>query len=219
MYINYKKRAIMSAFIFMGITTVKAQMPDRVGLKVGYGSSVANFNYQGTNSFSGGQDAWVAPDISLMVEWDIEQWLSISAEPGLVHRGYKRELNFILIPSGPTSPSQAKLRYFSLPVLARVKPFPWRLSPYLELGPRLDLLLSKKINNADSYVRQVFEEYNTVTGGASAGVGVELGQLFPSVNISLSGRYNWDTFNSYSDEFFTIKKRSAELWLGITYSF
>jgi len=155
----------------------------------------------------------------LVAEWDIKRWLGISAEPGLVHRGYKRELNFILMPSGPTSPSQAKLRYFSLPVLAKIKPFRWTVSPYVEVGPRLDLLLSKEINDAGSYVREVFEEYNKVTGGASAGVGIQVGELFPSVDLSLSGRYNWDAFYSYSDEFFSIKNRSAELWLGISYSF
>jgi|GEM_PF-5300237 len=192
----------------------QAQIPDKIGLKVGYGSSSLRFDRLST-----AQDGLVAPVISLIAEWDVKSWLYISAEPGLVHRGYSDYTFFKPFGPIPTSSSEVRLRYFSLPVLAKIKPFQWGVAPYIEVGPRVDVLLFREINNAGSYVRQVFNEYNTVTGGASAGLGVQMGHLLPSIDISLGARYNWDAFDSYSDVYYDIKNRSAELWLGISYSF
>lgn len=216
------KKLILFLLLLVGLfsTIAQAQSPDRYGLRVGYSASGAVFIYQGSGNAYDRVDARLATDISLMAEWDIFRWLTITAEPGWVHRGYKRDLTTFFSRWGSTGGSRIQLEYLTLPVLARIKPASWRLAPYLEAGPRLDFLLSRTIEDTGSgnYERAVFEEYNRVTGGVSLGAGLELAHFSP-VRLSAGYRINFDTFTSYSDEAITVRNRSAALWFGLSYAF
>lgn len=210
-----KKLILIFAGVLVSANVLSAQAPDRYGIKIGYGASGTDFDYQNHN-FSGSQDAYLAPDISLLVEWDIEPWLDFSIEPGLVHRGYKRDITSFFYPFGSTGGSQVKMHYFSIPMLVKVKPFDWYLTPFLEAGPRIDVLLSRDINNAENYERHVFEEYNQLTAGYSLGVGLEFSAL-PEINISMGYRLNMDLFNSYADESITVKNEASAFWIGVSH--
>jgi hypothetical protein len=214
------KNSILFVLLFVGLLSVaSAQSPDRYGLRVSYSASGVVFNYQ-SSSFSGETDSRLSFNISLVAEWDLQPWLVLGAEPGWARRGYKRDITTFFFPFGSMGGSQVQLEYLTLPVLARIKPASWKLAPYLEAGPRLDILLSRTIEDtgAGSYERAVFEEYNSITGGVSLGAGLELARFSP---VCLSGGYrlNLDIFNSYSDEAITVRNRSSGLWIGLTYAF
>src|SRR5699024_2669884 len=127
------KKLILSLLLLVGLfsTVAQAQGPDSYGLRVDYSASGAAFNYQ-NNSFSEEVDASLAAGISLMAEWDVSRWLTIKAEPGWAHRGYKRDITTFFAPWGSVAGSKVQLEYLTLPVLARIKPALWQLAPYLE---------------------------------------------------------------------------------------
>lgn len=211
-----KKLILIFAGVLVSANMLSAQVPDRYGIKIGYGASATDFDYR-NSSFSSSQDAYLAPNISLFIEWDVESWLDLSVEPALVHRGYKRDITSFFFPFGSTGGSQVKMHYFSLPVLVKVKPFDWYLTPFLEAGPRIDVLLSRDINDAEQYEQHVFEEYNWITAGYSLGVGLEFPAL-PKVNVSIGYRLNMDLFNSYADESITVKNEASAFWIGVSHS-
>ena len=98
--------------------------------------------------------------------------------------------------TGETVTSHARLDYLSLAVVAKAAwPFT-TLSPYIEAGPRLDILLGHHGEDARSFSGW-YDHFRHTVFGFSFGAGVQTDKLLP-LHVFIESRYNIDLANSFA---------------------
>jgi hypothetical protein len=148
-------------------------------------------------------------NLAVYAEWYDLDYLSIMTQLEYSQRG-----NQSSDPWDPSSypPMHNRVSYLSLPIFAKVTPINTLVRPYLLIGPRIDYLVGKEIEDIGLGV--VYNHLKTWVLGYSIGVGLESHNLF-GVNISLEARYNRDITNSAHGGGIEVFNKAFDLWLGV----
>lgn len=140
--------------------------------------------------------------------------LSLVAELQYTQKGTRYPLPLTSV-SQPDGTGQFKtlsprVDYLSIPILAKLRlksPF---FTPYLIVGPRVDLLVFKRGDGFD----QVIDRFKSTDVGGTIGVGVEIHTLLP-VGLLAELRFNPSFRDSYNSEFLTVRNRSFDFLVGL----
>ena len=181
------------------------------GVKAGLTSAGQGYDY---SQYDNSSDRRLGFCVAFYVEWFDGAPFSISTELGYTQRGTTETFDVFpvdLDAMGPTTISN-RLDYLSLPILAALRVEAPTVSPFVEFGPRVDLLLgySHGVDNFDP----VFGRSKAVALGATVGIGLTHKTLF-SRPVRIEARYNWDLNKSYSTEFLEVSNNAVDILVGM----
>jgi hypothetical protein len=197
-------------FSYAGAQTIEA-----FGLKFGAVHAEQKWEYSSQVPVHGvdGDPLW-GINVSSFMRLSMTTTFSVVAELHYVQRG--RSITFVATvqsdnPRGYTNIGlvETKLRfhYLSVPVLAQIRLGGDRVVPYIDLGPRVEYLLS----TPDSPVYDQFAKWEF---GGTCAVGVEVSIGSP---LRLLAEVSYDTnfTHSFASEYVSVSNRSFSILLGV----
>lgn len=167
---------IITVFVFGATMAVSGQFVKSVGVKTGI--SLANQSYRiDFVDHTLETDPLVGSAASLFMEFIRVGRLGVQADLAYITKGSKSTVQSVTVNHldndrivvNEGDEHQSKFSYLSLSPLARYRIGKGLIRPYLELGPRFDLLL--KYSSDSEYP---LEEQNSYILGLTGGAGVEL---------------------------------------------
>lgn len=103
--------------------------------------------------------------------------------------------------------------YVSLSLYGKIKQRFWRLSPYVFIGPRIDLLVDESV---ETIPRSTYEKFEKLNWGVSLGLGSEIETFLP-FRILVGFQYSPDFSHLYEHGYLSIRKYSYEIELGVIF--
>jgi opacity protein-like surface antigen len=202
---------LLSAMLSLsGIST--AQIVRSYGIKVGTSVSSQEWTYAIPFVHVAERVRW-GVDLGCSVEFLNIPVLSVLVEAHYAQRGFSDEVTVSTVsnPEGIVRTTLSpRVDYLSLPVLAKVRVDLGNVSPYVVIGPRLDVLLSTKPEGYDV----VLDKLKPTDLGITVGVGVEW-TVSQSVRIGAEGAYCPGLRDVYSSDLLTVRNRSYHILLTI----
>jgi hypothetical protein len=196
-----------------------AQLLRTLGAKVAVTSASQTYNYANPLWPNYGPDLKRRTGFNAAVyaEWLNIPFFSVVTQLEYAQRGYVEELAVAAFEPGSigavgTFSHTNRLDYLSLPILLKVTASRGMISPYVLIGPRIDMYLGYRDNILSTDA--ISEQFKKTILGGSAGVGLELRTLLP-VALSLEFRYNADFVDSYDTGSLKIRNNTYDLWLGV----
>ena len=135
---------------------------------------------------------------------------SVLVEVHYVQKGYRDYTVFRSDREGTTT-GTPRVDYLSVPFLAKARVDIGTVSPFLLVGPRLDIMLGVP----PAYDEEVFAHLKSNDFGVTIGGGVEY-LIVPSIRIGVEGRYSPGFHDVYRDRYLTISNRSFETLLRLS---
>lgn len=231
------KRLLFLCILISSITiTGKAQMPDRIGVKTSViGHEFINqcgelngiwCHFQSYSTYDFG--------LALVGKWNLSSRVEFLAEPGISNRRWSEELDYaavefnidpetgerVTIQDTTTyygKTSGADLVYITLPVEGQWDIAPdWLITPYLEAGPRMDILVHRKVfDPTPRRLKEMINHYNRITAGINTGFGLAVEDIKGFGDINAGVNLDWDLLNSYSDRLAGMHNRAIEFYLRV----
>jgi hypothetical protein len=205
---------LLSSLILFSVMPVTGQQPRHFGVKVALTSATHDLEFANGVSFDGQRR--VGFNVGAFVEWFDHPFFSLVSQIEYAQRGMGfpvvevdsmgnplRELTFF-----------SRLDYLSFPLLAKFRYPIGSLTPYLLVGPRLDILLSYQSDG--NLFNSLYRGFSTTSVGGSAGIGVEVSKVFPT-DIIAEVRYNRDLTVPYSTRYLSGGNSSYDFWLGVNF--
>ena len=208
-----KTKSVVALLLFTSFSTTEAQLLRAIGVKVG--GVAANQTWDRASPFSDfDTDTRWGVDAGAFVEWLSIPLVSVSTEVHFVQKGMKFRTP-ITTEQQPEGTGEfvvlsPRLDYLSFPALVKLRVDLTGFSPYLLLGPRVDILLGSK---ADGF-GAVIDKFKTSEFGGTIGVGFELTQLL-DVRMGAEFRYSPSFQDGFSSQFAEVRNRSLEILLII----
>jgi len=190
----------------------RGQLIKGYGLKVGLTSSdVRVTDFPIANPFVDNRHRRTGYGAFVFIEWKGPSFLSFVTETGYVQRGFSFDL--LEDPQNPLTfgyHSQIDLNYISTATLVRMTFLETSLSPFLLVGPRLDILVMRTPKKG----RTIAESFSTVAAGGLVGAGLEMKKLLP-VSLFLELRYNFDLTNSLPEGILDAYNNAFDVLIGL----
>jgi hypothetical protein len=140
--------------------------------------------------------------------------LSLIAELLYTQKGMKYDLPLTSVEqpdgTGQFKTLSPRVDYLSVPLPAKLRLKSEFFTPYLIVGPRVDLLVFKKGDGFDL----VIDQFKSTDVGGTMGVGVEIHTPLP-VGLLAELRYNPSFRDSYKSEFLTARNRSFDFLVDL----
>lgn len=207
------KTLFMIIFLIAFAFNIDAQIITNYGLKLGMGISNQSWDYQADINSDFDNKVGISPRIFL--SFLNIPFFQLQAELGYLQKGFedKIPITTIVQPDGTGEfiTVNNRLNYLSFSALAKLKYENEILTPYIIIGPQLNVLLSKNIEKGWEVVFDSFKENNI---GLSIGVGTEIKNVLP-ISILLEYRYESDFIDNYDSSNINIKNYSHILLLGV----
>lgn len=157
-------------------------------------------------------------NLYLQMEKNLNNYFSLILSPGFVHRGTITPGDFWWTElSDSEEKYHFKFQYVSLPAFFRIHvPDRRKFSPYLEIAPRVDIMVNKSYTAVEKDVMytQIFNRYRRVALGYSGGIGIRENISRYAVSIGL--KLNLDATSSYRDHDYLIKNINGELYFSFS---
>jgi hypothetical protein len=187
----------------------QSQILKSYGIKAGAYRATQTFDY--TRGFSLPTDYRWGIDAGGFVELFQHSNLSLLAELHYIQKGYAITLP-VTTPAFPEGTGEyntfkPRLDYLSMPIMAKVRYKTEILTPYIFAGPRFDFLLSQHDNAVD---------YLSTDIGAALGIGVEF-SFESSPQYLIEGRFSPSFKNAYEHPNLTVKNKSFEILVGMSF--
>ncbi len=208
-----KTKSVVALLLFTSFSTTEAQLLRAIGIKVG--GVAANQTWDRASPFSDfDTDTRWGVDAGAFVEWLNIPFVSVSTEVHFVQKVMKFSIQFTTEQqpdgTGEFIVLSPRLDYLSIPILAKLRLDFAGFSPYLLLGPRLDILLGSKTDGFGV----VIDNFETSEFGGTIGVGFEITQL-SDVRMGAEFRYSPSFQDGFSSHFTEVRNRSMEILLII----
>ena len=212
----------LSTILLLALITCASQSNSQLlksyGIKAAITSSSQRFSYSNPSWPGYGPDVKkrIGFGIAFYAEWLNVPVISIVSQIEYAQRGMGEEITVSNSPSLTaihTEVLDKRLDYFSIPILAKASvPF-GNVTPYILIGPRVDILLGYH----DELIvgTSIYQDFKKTMFGGTVGAGFSLSDILP-VNISLEGRYNFDFDDSYDKSILKIRNSAYDIWVGIT---
>lgn len=209
-----KKLFLLLFFVISSISF--SQNISGYGVKVGLTSSKFRWDYttqSGFSSLSFESDRKPGINIGLFAEFFDFPYFSLSTELNYISKGFQKEL----IATSSECPCtgnkilwKVSLNYINFSLLAKPKIAIDIFTPYILLGPRVDIEVGKSAENDNP---ENYKEYLKERLGLKLGFGTEV-KLF-GVNLLSEFIWNIDFKNIYSNEYVGVKTNSYDIRIGI----
>lgn len=206
------KKVILLACLIFGFTFLNAQLINSYGLKVGLCIADQDFVPEASSSWDtqnryglsigGFLELFNYSNFNLLIE-------SHYIQKGMILEEVWTDENGNCIAKFEDN---NRVDYLSLPILGKLAYKLKNSSPYILIGPRIDILLGYDSYNFDI----VYDDFKSIDLGGTFGLGYELccGTKYFLVEI----RYSPSLTNSYETDYLTVKNSSFEFLAGIKFS-
>jgi hypothetical protein len=194
-----------------------AQLLKSYGIKAAITSASQSFTYSNPPLSGFGPDVKrrIGFGIALYAEWFNVPFISIISQMEYTQRGIGEEIAITTTSPTPirTEVRDKRLDYLSIPILAKASiPF-GIITPYILIGPRVDILLGYH----DEFIvgTSIYQDFKKTMFGGTVGAGLGLANLLPTT-ISVELRYNFDFSDSYDTSLLKVHNNAYDVWVGIT---
>ncbi len=211
------KKSILIFFLFLS-SNLFSQYISGYGIKVGLTSSKFRWDYSvqsGFSSLSFESDRKPGINIGLFAEFFDSPFFSLNTELNYISKGFQKEI----VATSPECPCtgnkilwKVSFNYVNFSLLAKPKISFDIFTPYILLGPRLDIEAGKSAENDNP---EFYKEYLKERLGLKLGFGTEI-KLF---GVNLLSEFIWDIdFKKiYSNEYVAVKTNSYDIRIGIKF--
>jgi opacity protein-like surface antigen len=190
-----------------------SQLVRTAGVKIGAVSATQVWEYSNGFSDIGAEALW-GFDAGGYVEWLNHPLLSISTEFHYIEKGFQTQVAV----TSETSPDgtgqfivyEARVTYFSFPILAKIRADLEGVTLYGVAGPRIDLLLEQ----TSGVFSPVLDNLSKSELGATFGIGLEV-PLHPALTLGAEVSYSPGLQAVYSSDLLKVYNQSIQLVLVI----
>jgi len=207
------KSLLIIILITVICSSAKSQIISNCGLKLGVGISNQSWDYQAGMNLDWNNKIGISPRI--FADFFNYSFFQLEGEIGFLRKGIKDKIPVTTStqPDGNGNYYEInnKLDYLIVSALAKFRYNLGTFSPYIQLGPQLNILLNKNIAKG---IEVVFDKYKESNIGLSIGAGSELNNILP-VSILVEYRYEKDFINNYDSSNLILKNYSHVILLGI----
>jgi len=200
-------------WLILGLTFLNAQLIHSYGVKTGCVIANQDFDYT-DNFFNLDTQNRYGLNIGAFIELFSKANLNLLIEIHYVQKGmvvkfkeYDMFANYI-----STIEFINRVDYISLPVLGKIAYKFNKLSPYVIVGPRIDIFLGY---NSD-FAAIVYDEFESIDFGGTLGLGCEF-SLISSHTFLIEMRYSPSFTNSYETDLLRVTNNSFELLVGVKF--
>ena len=207
------KESILLLLIVISSVNIKSQIISGYGLKLGAAFSNQTWDYNTDVNMDWQNKFGISPRI--FVDLFNYTFIELEGEVGYLQKGfkYKMPVTTMYQPDGTGEyiTVNNRLDYLSFAALAKLKYNIGIFSPYLLIGPQLNIMLSK---NIDTGWEIVFDKFKKNNVGLSLGAGIEIKNIFP-ISILIEYRYERDFIDNYDSPNINFKNYSHVILLGV----
>lgn len=209
------KKVFLLLFL-LGSSISFSQIISGFGVKVGLTSSQFKWDYtikSGLNALDFVTDRKPGINFGLFAEFFSSPFFALSTELNYISKGFQKEI-IATTSESPESGNKVlwkmSFNYLNISVLAKPKINLDLLTPYILVGPRVDIELNKSssLDNPDNY-----NEFLSERLGLKLGFGTEL-KLF---DLNFLSELIWDVDfkDIYSNENVNVKTNSFDIRIGL----
>ena len=208
------KSLLIIIFLATFIFNANAQIISSYGFKLGVGISNQSWHYQSDLLNFDWKDK-IGITTRIFADFLSISFFNVEGEIGYLRKGFKDKVP-ITSESQPDGTGEYittnnSLDYLNISALAKFKYDMEIFTPYVVVGPQLNLLLNRSVEQVWEDFFDKFKDYNI---GLSIGVGSELKITLP-ITILLEYRYERDFLDNYKVPNIDIKNYSHVILLGI----
>ena len=207
------KTSIFIIILIIFSINIKSQVISGYGLKLGAAISNQSWNYQTDINLDLDNKIGFSPRI--FADFLNFPFIELEGEIGYSQKGFKDKV-LIRTTSQPLGTGNYitennKLNYLIFAALAKLKIESGNLTPYIIIGPQLNILMSK---NLEKGWEVIFDKFKNNNFGLSLGAGTEIKNIFP-ISILVEYRFERDLIDNYDSPNIDIKNYSHVILLGI----
>lgn len=187
----------------------------RLGLRMGVSSADQSYNYSIPNMKLDRLHR-IGLAAGLFAEFPLGNLLSVRAGADYVEKGSSLLASIYTmyppVPAG-TKKFEDHIDYLTFSLLAKISPLEnSSISPYIVLGPRLDVLLS----SSSDLTPMVVDDLKSSEIGGTAGLGVTI-PVETSVSILFEALYSPDFSSAFKGEFLTVRNSTFQFMTGLQF--
>ena len=204
---------MLLAWLILGFTFLNAQFIHSYGVKTGCVIANQNFDYT-DNSFNLDTQNRYGLNIGTFIEFAYNSNLHLLIETHYIQKGmvvkfkeYDPFANY-----GGIIEFNNRVDYLSLPVLGKIAYKFNKLSPYIIVGPRIDILLGYD----SDFAAIVYDEFESIDFGGTLGLGCEF-SFIGSQTFLIEMKYSPSFTNSYETDLLRVTNNSFEFIAGIKF--
>lgn len=209
------KKAFLLLFLF-GSSISFSQIISGYGVKIGLTSSQFNWDYtpiSGLDNLDFHSDRKPGLNAGLFVDFFDLPYFTICTEINYIEKGFQKEIYSTSTDNpefGPKVLWKVSFNYFNISVLAKPKIDLGLISPYILIGPRFDIEISKssQLDNPENY-----KDYLSKRFGIKCGIGSEI-NLF-ELNFLAEFIWDIDLKDIYQNPNVNVKTNSFDIRFGI----
>jgi hypothetical protein len=178
--------------------TAGAAAPAAIGIKAGLSWATQDFVCPAPFEYETHYRFGVRAGI--YAEFKLSRWLFLDVEAHYVQMGMRYDWWVYS--------ADNRIDYVSLAVLAKAKGSPKSWSPFISIGPRVDIVAAKDV---DPWFNSIYADVDRFGLGADIGAGIQKGRVVLEIRQSM-------TFDDLlpDDAFFDVTNRAFSLLVGVT---
>ncbi|HLP81401.1 MAG TPA: porin family protein [Nitrosomonas sp.] len=189
----------------------KAQLIKTYGVKLAYTAATENFDPKWSPNVKYRQGV----NAAVFAEWLNFPVFSIISQIEYAQRGAFVDYLPTQDAAGPEHiiwTEHTRVDYLSIPLFAKFSIPMGTLSPFIALGPKIDILLGHRSD--EGHLNYIYDQFNNTTLGGTFSIGGQMKSGLP-FSVILEGRFNFDFQDSYSSDGLKIRNTSIDIWLGL----
>jgi len=204
-----KKTYSLSIFLIFAVFGIARSQLNGYGLKVATTYPNYDWRTQYPSQISPQLGTLQGYNVALYAQWFDIGYLSVVTQLEYTQRGNSSSYPW----EAPTliRTQNNRVSYMSLPVFAKFNPLNIPVRPFILLGPRIDYLIDKQIEDVGL---SFYNHLKNWVLGYSIAVGLESNK-FLGVNFSVEARFNRDITNTYHGGGIEIFNKAFDVWLGV----
>jgi len=197
---------LLTALIVVDVCHSQSLIRD-YGLKIGATSATQDFVWTGYYSV----DRRIGVNAGGFIEWFDIPFFTLVTQMEYSEKGS----TFNIPPHEnplPDGPFYSRLKYLSVPVLAKFIIPSSAIEPYILMGARIDWLVG--YDSVGYFFDAMYHDFRKPVMGATFGGGIRIAKLLP-LPLLIEGRYNLDLGYSYDTREIKTNNETFDIWLGV----
>jgi len=207
----------MLLLLIVGFTFLNARLINSYGVKGGLVVANQDFKHKDTANYLDTKNHY-GMRIGTFLEIFPNSITNLLIEASYIQKGMKPVISNIYVEetfnSSDDTDFSYRVDYLSLPALIKYSFSLTKPSPYIILGPRVDIFLGYKSKHY--LFDSIYEDFKSIDFGGAIGLGYEFNH-FLSQTFLLEIRFSPTFTNSYKTDLLKVKNRSFEFLTGIKF--
>ena len=207
------KTSILILILITLSINIKSQIIYGYGLKLGASISNQSWNYLTDINLDLKNEYAISPRV--FADFLDYTFFELEGEVGFLQKGFEDKVLIKTttqpLGTGEYLTENNKLNYLIFAALAKLKIESGIFTPYIIIGPQLNLLISK---NLEYGWEIIFDKFKNNNLGLSLGAGIEIKNIFP-ISILVEYRFERDLMDNYDSPNIDIKNYSHVILFGV----